>query len=145
MPHHSKTKTTARREAELKAMLENRRRELVAAVNGHMRDVRERDAEREPVGDHEGPSFVGPQDLELALIQMKAEALRGIDAALGRLNEGRYGHCAECGDDIAKARLAALPFAVRCTDCEKRREASRKRSSLPARSPAARPLIDAAE
>ena len=37
---------------------------------------------------------------------------------VGALDEGRYGHCYECGDEIAEARLRALPFAVRCKDCE---------------------------
>ena len=62
------------------------------------------------------------EDIEFALIQMKAETLNKINEALARLDEGRYGHCYECGDEIAEARLRALPFAVRCKDCEEERE-----------------------
>ena len=132
MPHHTKTRSTARRQAELKAMLEARRRELSATVHGQMRDVRKRDAAvREPVGDHEGPSLTQPQDIEIALIQLKAEALGGVNAALKRLAEGRYGRCAECGCDIPHARLSALPFAVRCTGCEQNREVVRHRHAKP--------------
>ena len=61
-------------------------------------------------------------DIELALIQMKAETLNSIDAALHRIEEGNYGYCFECGGEIAEARLRALPFAVRCRGCEEVRE-----------------------
>ena len=57
-------------------------------------------------------------DIGFALIQMKAETLNKIDTALRRLREGTYGDCFECGGQIAEARLRALPFAVRCKDCE---------------------------
>jgi hypothetical protein len=70
------------------------------------------------------------EDIEFALIQMKAETLNKINEALTRLEEGRYGLCFECGDEIAEQRLRALPFAVRCKDCEEAREiaAQRERS-----------------
>ena len=55
-------------------------------------------------------------------------ALAGkVDAALRRLEEGTYGDCFECGDEIAEARLRALPFAVRCKDCEEARETAERR------------------
>jgi DnaK suppressor protein len=38
------------------------------------------------------------------------------------LDEGSYGTCAECAGEIAGRRLRALPFAMRCQDCEDRRE-----------------------
>jgi DnaK suppressor protein len=50
-------------------------------------------------------------DIEFALIQLKAETLNKIDMALQRIAEGNYGKCFECGDEIAEARLRALPFA----------------------------------
>ena len=58
---------------------------------------------------------------------MKAETVNRIDEALRRLEEGTYGHCFECGDDIGEARLRALPFAVRCKDCEEIRERTEQR------------------
>ena len=41
-----------------------------------------------------------------------------IHEALGRLDQGEYGYCAECAGEISAQRLRALPFAVRCTACE---------------------------
>ena len=64
---------------------------------------------------------------------MKAETLNKINEALARLDEGRYGTCYECGDEIAEARLRALPFAVRCKDCEEERETAILRERTMAR------------
>jgi len=58
---------------------------------------------------------------------MKSETLNKIDAALRRLEENTYGDCFECGDEISQARLRALPFAVRCKDCEEAREVAEQR------------------
>jgi DnaK suppressor protein len=70
------------------------------------------------------------EEIEFALIQMKAETLNKIDAALRRLEEGTYGDCFDCGEEIAAARLRALPFAVRCRDCEEARETAAQRDRL---------------
>ena len=69
-------------------------------------------------------------DIEFALIQMKAETLDKIEAALARLEEGTYGYCYECGEEIAGRRLRALPFAVRCKSCEEVRETERSRERM---------------
>jgi len=72
------------------------------------------------------------QDLGIALIEMKAEALRGARDALVRLASGAYGYCAECGGKIAEKRLKAHPLAVRCRDCEEACEIGERRSRLAA-------------
>ena len=46
------------------------------------------------------------EDIEFALIQMKAETLQKINEALSRLEEGNYGYCFECGDEIAERGCA---------------------------------------
>ena len=69
-------------------------------------------------------------DIEFALIQMKAETLNKIDEALRRLEEGTFGYCFECGEEISERRLRALPFAVRCKDCEEAREVRQQRERL---------------
>jgi DnaK suppressor protein len=126
------TPPDASRYDELKQMLLDRQRELIVEVQGKIRGVRADGAEKpHEVMDQGETSEVDIQeDIELALIQMKAETLNKINEALARLEEGRYGLCFECGDEIAEARLRALPFAVRCKDCEEAREiaAQRERS-----------------
>ena len=114
---------------ELKQMLQDRQRELVTEVQGKIRGVRAEGAEKphEVMDPGETSEVDIQEDIELALIQMKAETLNKINEALARLEEGRYGKCFECGDEIAEARLRALPFAVRCKDCEEARELAAQR------------------
>lgn len=58
---------------------------------------------------------------------MKAETLNRIDEALARLESGTFGFCTECGQEISERRLRALPFALRCKECEEAREVAEQR------------------
>src|SRR5918996_1119461 len=118
---------------ELKSILEERRREMVSEVQERMRDVRSEGAGNTVQGvlDAAESSEADIQDeIEFALIQMKAETLHKIDEALRRLEEGTYGYCFECGEEISERRLRALPFAVRCKNCEEAREVKQQRERL---------------
>ena len=121
---------------ELKQMLEERRREIQAEVQGKIRDVR---AEASMGGKNEVFDAVESSeadiqdDIEFALIQMKSETLNKINDALVRLEQEDYGNCFECGEEIAEKRLRALPFAVRCKDCEEAREVAEQRERQMAR------------
>ena len=121
------------RYSELKSILEERRREIVSAVQGKIRDVRSEGANSPAHGvlDAAESSEADIQDdIEFALIQMKAETLTKIDEALRRLEEGTVGDCFECGEELSERRLRALPFAVRCKDCEEAREMAQQRERL---------------
>ena len=113
---------------DLRKMLEDRRRELMNSVHDKIRDARAEGAKDREVLDQGESSEVDIQeDIEFALIQMKSETLNKVNEALRRLEEGTYGNCFECGEEIAEARLRALPFAVRCKDCEEARETAEQR------------------
>ncbi len=116
---------------ELKKMLEDRRRELMNEVQGRIRDVRsDSSKDREVLDQGESSEVDIQEDIEFALIQMKAETLTKIEEALRRLEEGTFGYCFECGEEISERRLRALPFAVRCKDCEEARETAQQRERL---------------
>ena len=115
------------RYTDLRQMLENRRREIQAEVQGKMRDVREDTAKVEVLDAVESAENDIQEDIEFALVQMKSETLNKINDALGRLEHGSYGNCFDCGEEIAEKRLRALPFAVRCKDCEEQRENTEQR------------------
>ena len=128
---HTKAVAESSRYDELKAMLESRRRELVREVRVKIRDARTDSIHERDVLDQGESSEVDIQDaIGFALIQMKTETLGKIDAALQRLREGTYGDCVECGAEIAGPRLKALPFAVRCRDCEEARETVERRERV---------------
>lgn len=44
-------------------------------------------------------------------------SIRVIQAALERIEDGSYGACDTCGEDIGQARLRAIPEATRCLNC----------------------------
>ena len=115
---------------ELNHILEERRREILSEVHEKIRDVRTEGngALAHGVLDAAESSEADIQDdIEFALLQMKAETLNKIDEALSRLEERSYGYCFECGGEIAQQRLRALPFAVRCKGCEEVREVAKQR------------------
>ena len=121
------------RYSELKRILEERRREIMSAMQDKIRDVRTEGANNQTHGvlDAAESSEADIQDdIEFALIQMKAETLTKIEEALRRLDEGTFGYCFECGEEISERRLRALPFAVRCKDCEEAREMAQNRERM---------------
>ena len=122
---------TGSRYSDLKRMLDDRRRELQAAVQGKMRVVREEGSWggklNEVLDAVESAEADIQEDLEFALVQMKSETLNKVNDALVRLEHGSYGDCFDCGEEIAEKRLRALPFAVRCKDCEEARETAEQR------------------
>jgi DnaK suppressor protein len=97
------------RQADIKGKL-HLLREIMPAKGSDVKDVEELSME----------DFV--RDMDVALLVMESETLKRIDEALRRLNDGTYGVCASCEEPIAEARLQALPFAVRCRDCQERAE-----------------------
>jgi DnaK suppressor protein len=128
---------------ELKQILEERRREILNEVHTKMRDVRDVSSAGEGVLDAAETSEADIQDdIELALIQMKSETLHKIEEALARLDQQTYGYCFECGDEISERRLRALPFAVRCKDCEEAREMAEQRDRQMSQRRSAGFLID---
>ena len=109
------------RHRELRRILQNRRDEIAGEVQNKIRSVRTEatQATTHRIADANETSESDIQDdIEFALIQMKAETLNRIAAALERLDDGSYGYCYECGEEIAEQRLRALPFATRCKACE---------------------------
>ena len=119
--------TTAIRQADLRQILLERRRAMQDEVQSRIRDGRA-DRAHEVRDDLELSDADSQGDIELALLQMRADALTRVDEALVRLDAGKYGSCAECDGEISERRLRALPFAVRCQACEQRREQEQGRA-----------------
>ncbi len=90
--------------------------------------VRQLDALGEPGASHDvDPNFAdsGQVAAEQGEARMLAGSLRdqlaGVERALQAMTDGTYGRCEHCGQDIAEARLEAVPTARRCIDCAGRR------------------------
>jgi DnaK suppressor protein len=55
------------------------------------------------------------------------DVLVQIDQALRRMEEGIFGECERCGEDIAEARIKAFPFTTLCIDCKAEMESEENR------------------
>jgi len=66
------------------------------------------------------------QELTLSLLGSDKRALDQIEAAIGRIEDGGYGRCEECGGKIPRSRLDAIPYAARCVGCASQREGSQQ-------------------
>jgi DnaK suppressor protein len=64
-------------------------------------------------------SQVFEQQRDLALRDKDELHLTAVEAALARLEAGTFGTCVRCGRPIAAGRLAALPWAAHCIDCQR--------------------------
>ena len=102
---------TQRQTQELKGTIEQRRRALLEELRddivGEVGDP----------GDESVATLIA--DLDHADVGRDLTELRGLEAARGRIAEGSYGVCAQCGGDIGFERLRANPAAVRCVDCQR--------------------------
>lgn len=62
------------------------------------------------------------QGIDISLLEMKNRTRKDIDNALQRLEEGTYGKCTDCEEEISEGRLEVLPFANFCVKCQERHE-----------------------
>jgi DnaK suppressor protein len=71
------------------------------------------------------------REMSFATRSLLVERANKLAEALERLQGGEYGVCEECGEDIAPARLRAMPEVTTCVRCQDRLERS-SRSLQPA-------------
>jgi len=113
--------TTSRELAQAELLREERTRagQRISALEREFADLAEAavaagtDDEHDP----EGATLAFERQHAAALLDAAREQLAAIDAALQRLETGRYGICERCGQPIAEERLAARPTAVTCIRC----------------------------
>jgi len=103
------SKLLAQREAELRAVLR-----ATGDVAEHTSDVSEGE-----VVDFKDMAIEETQAVvEQAKAGQAAEELEQVVAARRRLQDGSYGECMDCGEEIDLRRLAALPATPYCTACQ---------------------------
>jgi RNA polymerase-binding transcription factor DksA len=101
--------------------IEQRRSALIAELREDFERVR-RDRHEDlagaapDAGDESVATLIA--DLGHADVGRDLDELRGLEAARGRLADGSYGVCLDCGTDIPFERLQATPTAVRCIRCQ---------------------------
>ena len=67
--------------------------------------------------DHESAN-----DVNILLSARDKEKLLAIEEAMEKIQEGAYGVCEECGDEIGSGRMRVMPLAKLCVNCQSRFE-----------------------
>jgi DnaK suppressor protein len=62
------------------------------------------------------------QELTLTLLGSGENILDQVEAAIHRIEDGDYGWCERCGEEIPKSRLNAIPYAADCVQCASEEE-----------------------
>ncbi len=116
-----------RSQNKFKKILSEMREELIQnarkAVSGDIHlDPDDFPDEIDSASSESGLAFIGRlREREQILVQK-------IDRALAKIEEGMYGTCTSCGEDIGLKRLEARPVAELCIDCKSQQEKLEGRS-----------------
>ncbi len=118
------THLTPGQRALLESALNSRQQELDRQLADHQGGLSRAEHARERLNeDSDDISHrEADRELDMALNDREVAELGAVSAALRRLQEGRYGQCADCGEAIAFDRLKVEPWALRCLACESRHE-----------------------
>jgi RNA polymerase-binding transcription factor DksA len=110
------------------------RAEEIERQRGSLReDAEQRDAELADYDQHHADQGTETHDQELdeTTEMMLANEAENVELALQRLASGDYGKCIDCGKDIPRERLEAMPEAVRCVEDQARYEATLRARGMP--------------
>lgn len=115
-----------------KAQLEKLKGKLLERQRVLVREVREKREQAASEANEEAIGGVGDAgdesvlrmitDLDISEAGRDVEELRDIDSALRRMDDGSYGTCDECGQDIGFPRLEVQPTATRCIEDQEKFE-----------------------
>ncbi|HEX3037094.1 MAG TPA: TraR/DksA family transcriptional regulator [Thermodesulfobacteriota bacterium] len=110
---------------EVYEMLLQMRKDLLRDVSQSIKQ--ESDHLRFDVGDfYDHASNDRDRELALVLTDREREKLQRVEDALKRIEEGTYGICEVCGDEIDKDRLMVMPFTKLCLSCQEDLERQRE-------------------
>jgi DnaK suppressor protein len=107
--------------------LQDERARVVSAIDNlrHENSGSMADEVDEPSGGNhmaDSASVTVDREMDYSLEENEERVLAAIDAALARIENGTYGRCERCGQQIEEKRLEALPYATLCIDDKRRDE-----------------------
>lgn len=94
------------------------RKELLKSLKSRYEDAISLDEDSDGKDSADEAYNLYNKSLMLGRVETDALKLRLVEQALRRLEEGTYGVCIECGEEIDEKRLEYVPFARYCTDCK---------------------------
>lgn len=130
LPRKTKIKKMPKKELNKYRALLVKEREKIGGGISHITQDALKTSQREASGDLSGYSFhmadVASDNYEVEFSLGRAsneqDILYTIDEALKRVEDGSYGSCTQCGKQIPKKRLNALPHTELCIVCQSKNE-----------------------
>lgn len=105
--------------SEIRTILQKMKDETLHEISKSIKNGSEYSVGAEPTGDiYDQASSERDRELGLILSDREREKVHNIDDALMRMEEGEYGICEECDEDIPIGRLKVLPFTRHCVRCK---------------------------
>ena len=102
---------------QFRARLERMAADLKAATQATAADRAPVELDQQSVGRLSRMDALQVQAMALETERRRARALLRVEAALKRCDEGEFGYCIECGEEIPVRRLKIDPAAPLCVDC----------------------------
>jgi DnaK suppressor protein len=97
-------------------LLNERLRSLLTEAGATLGDLTD---EKENLADAiDLASMESNRDFQLRIRDRERVLIHKIKEALQRIEDGEYGICVACGNDISEKRLLARPVATHCIDCK---------------------------
>jgi DnaK suppressor protein len=116
-------------------MTKSERRKLSASLQARLEAITDNASRREEIAIQQAPdTFDAVQlsterDLAIALLHQESVLIQNLRAALRRIEDGSYGVCVRCEEEISPKRLAAVPWADRCIQCQEAADRARQSSA----------------
>lgn len=121
--------------SKFKALLLKRKEELLKEI-GHISKDTLSKSQRDATGELSGYTFhmadvaTDNYDREfgLGIASSEQKVVWEIDEAIGRINDKTFGSCLDCGKNIVKKRLIAIPYTRFCVSCQEKEEQNKKKA-----------------
>jgi len=94
-------------------MLERKEVELVRVLRKRDNIAIEKSADQ-----MDESQYASERDLAIRNVDRESTLLRDVKTALRRIHDGSFGTCMECDSAISPKRLAAVPWAPLCIQCQ---------------------------
>jgi DnaK suppressor protein len=108
----------------IKKILQNKRDELERIVRNREAITIEKSADALDEVQH-----ASERELAIRNLDRESNLLRNVRAALRRIDEGTFGVCMHCEEDISPKRIAAVPWAPYCIQCQEQADRNREESN----------------
>ncbi|HSO20866.1 MAG TPA: RNA polymerase-binding protein DksA [Desulfosarcina sp.] len=109
---------------DFKALLSERLEELLSQADNTVSGMT---AQKENFPDPtDRASLEADRNFMLRIRDREHKLIKKIKSALERIENGTFGICETCGEDISIERLKARPVTTQCIDCKTKEEAQEK-------------------